>query len=53
MIYGLLRVIIENSVLSLSEQRYVIYVLLQHGLSVRRDCESGDIYINRSATLKN
>lgn len=32
----------ENSVLSLSEQRYVIYVLLQHGLSVRRDCESGD-----------
>ena len=43
----------ENSVLSLSEQRYVIYVLLQHGLSVRRDCESGDIYINRSATLKN
>ena len=31
----------------------VIYVLLQHGLSVRRDCESGDIYINRSATLKN
>lgn len=43
----------ENSVLSLSEQRYVIYVLLQHGLSVRRDCESGDTYINRSATLKN
>lgn len=43
----------ENGVLSLSEQRYVIYVLLQHGLSVRKDCESGDIYINRSATLKN
>lgn len=43
----------ENGALSLSEQRYVIYVLLQHGLSVRKDCESGDIYINRSATLKN
>ena len=43
----------DDNILSLSEQRYVIYVLLQHGLSVRRDCESGDIYINRSATLKN
>lgn len=37
----------EDSTLSLSEQRYVIYILLQHDFSAYIDCESGCLIIKK------
>ncbi|WP_373735667.1 hypothetical protein, partial [Bacteroides heparinolyticus] len=38
-----------DSILTQSEQRYVIYILQQHGFSARIDCESGCLYIIKAA----
>ena len=42
----------DDNILSLSEQRYVIYILLQHDFSAIIDCESGCLYITKNASLR-
>ena len=39
-----------DSMLTPPEQRYVIYLLQQHGFSVKIDCESGCLYIIKATT---
>lgn len=42
----------KDRILSLSEQRYLIYLLLQNGYSAKIDCESGYLYIIKNASFK-
>ncbi len=42
----------DDNILSLSEQRYVIYILLQHDFSAIIDCESGCLYITKNTSLR-